>query len=74
MSKDFNISGKIPGWENDSIGYHSDDGNIFISSNTGYSYGKPYENNDIIGCCIDFVNKIVFFTKNQEKLVNYTII
>lgn len=62
------VASKIPGWESNSIGYHSDDGNIFISKTQGEKYGPTFSNKDIIGCCIDYLNKISFFTKNGVKL------
>lgn len=68
VNKDSIITGKIPGWESNSIGYHSDDGNIFISKTTGEKYGPTFTDKDVIGCCMDFLNKISFFTKNGEKL------
>jgi hypothetical protein len=70
IGKDFNVQNKIPGWESNSIGYHSDDGNIFISKTTGELYGPIYTTGDVVGCCINFINKIVFFTKNGEFIKN----
>jgi hypothetical protein len=63
------VQNKIPGWEPNSIGYHSDDGNIFIAKTTGDPYGPVFMDGDVIGCCVDYVNKVVFFTKNGEALV-----
>jgi hypothetical protein len=71
IGNDFNVQNKIPGWENNSIGYHSDDGNIFISKTTGESYGPKFDNNDFIGCCINYIEKVVFFTKNGVALVDF---
>jgi hypothetical protein len=69
VGRDFNVQHKIPGWDANSIGYHSDDGNIFQGKSNGEPYGPKFIDNDIIGCCVDFINKIVFFTKNGEMLV-----
>lgn len=70
IGKDFNVNNKIPGWETNSIGYHSDDGNIFVSKTQGDPYGPTFNSGDFVGCCVDFINKIVFFTKNGEILKN----
>jgi len=68
VNKDTVAASKIPGWESNSIGYHSDDGNIFISKTQGEKYGPTFTNNDVIGCCVDFINKLAFFTMNGTKL------
>ena len=56
---------KLPGWEPDSWGYHSDDGKTYLcGSPGGKSYGDPYGAMDIIGCGINFRTNEAFFTKN----------
>lgn len=59
------------GWNNYSIGYHSDDGNIFMNS---YQYNslEKYNIGDTVGAGIIYkdVNKYeIFFTKNGELIV-----
>jgi len=59
---------KLPGWENNSWGYHGDDGHSFCSSGTGKAYGPTFTTKDTIGCCINFMNMTVFYTKNGVNL------
>ncbi|EGG16412.1 hypothetical protein DFA_09447 [Cavenderia fasciculata] len=59
---------KLPGWERNSYGYHGDDGNLFKCSGTGKHYGPTYTTGDTVGCCINFVNNTLFFTKNGVPL------
>ncbi|KAL7715887.1 B30.2/SPRY domain-containing protein [Entamoeba marina] len=61
------------GWDNNSIGYHSDDGYLFEGSYNGKKYGKAYgikNETNVIGC--GFIKKLhtVFFTCNGKKLRN----
>jgi len=58
----------LPGWENNSTGYHGDDGNIFIGNGKGTPYGPNYGNGDVIGCCLNFIDRTCFFTKNGVNL------
>ncbi|RIB07927.1 concanavalin A-like lectin/glucanase domain-containing protein [Gigaspora rosea] len=57
----------LPGQENNSWGYHSDDGYLFCSG-SGEPYGPPYTIGDTIGCYLNFKNRIVFYTKNGINL------
>ncbi|KAH8670902.1 SPRY domain-containing protein [Xylariales sp. PMI_506] len=57
-----------PGWENDSYGYHGDDGNIYTGHNQGKHYGPPFTTGDTIGCGINFRTGNAFFTKNGVNL------
>ena len=59
------------GWENDSWGYHGDDGNFFCCSGSGKPYGLAFVTGDTIGCCLNFTNNTVFYTKNGVNLGNY---
>lgn len=63
----------MPGWVQDSWGYHGDDGNSFACQTNGkpYSpvpYGPTFSTNDIIGCAINFRNGTAFYTKNGISL------
>ena len=54
-------------WDNNnSWGYHGDDG-MFC----GKIYGPLFTTGDTIGCCLDFINNMVFYTKNGINLGNY---
>lgn len=60
---------KMPGWENGSYAYHGDDGLLFRSTGVaGVPYGPGYGTGDVIGCCWDVVDNVVFFTKNGKNL------
>ncbi len=58
------------GWENVSWGYHGDDGNFFYSDKLE-PYGPVFTADDTIGCCLNFTNNTVFYTKNGVHLGNY---
>jgi Ran-binding protein 9/10 len=60
------------GWENDSFGYHGDDGNVYIGNQNAKHYGPGYTTNDIVGCGINFLNKTIFFTRNGVNLGEQT--
>ncbi|RIB28880.1 concanavalin A-like lectin/glucanase domain-containing protein [Gigaspora rosea] len=59
----------MPGQENGlwGCGYHGDDGNSFCSG-SGEPYGPTYTVGDIIGCYLNFLKKIIFYTKNGVNL------
>lgn len=64
-TKSFRLMGYQPGWSQDSIGFHSDDGQIFFSSGIeGTPYGPTYIDGDTIGCGVHIPSGSVFFTKN----------
>jgi len=56
-----------------SWGYHSDDGNIFCCPEYGELYGLVFTTDDTIGCCLNFTNDTVFYTKNGVHLGFYNI-
>ena len=58
------------GCENNSWGYHSD-GRHFHDSRYGEPYGPLFTTGDTIGCCLNFINGTVFYTKNGVNLGNY---
>ncbi|CAC5404522.1 unnamed protein product [Mytilus coruscus] len=74
-----------PGWDSHSIGFHADDGRIYIENGYGRPYGPSSNVGDIIGCGIHLptettaskspLKACVFFTHNGKKLntieVNY---
>ncbi|KAJ1912703.1 hypothetical protein IWQ60_009546 [Tieghemiomyces parasiticus] len=59
---------RLPGWDNNSWGYHGDDGNCFSGSGSGRPYGPTFTTDDVIGCCLNLWNHRVFFTKNGVRL------
>jgi hypothetical protein len=60
----------LPGWYNNSMGYHSADGNKYRSSKDGRGerYGRKFTENDVIGCGWNRMTGTVFFTKNGALL------
>ncbi|RIA83610.1 concanavalin A-like lectin/glucanase domain-containing protein [Glomus cerebriforme] len=58
---------RMPGLNDNSWGYHNDDGNFFWDGNYK-EYGPSFTTGDTIGCYLNFRNNIVFFTKNGDNL------
>ena len=61
------------GQDNDSWGYHND-GNFYCCSESVKPYGPAFTAGDAIGCCLNFTNNTVFYTKNGVNLGNYYLI
>lgn len=59
---------RLPGWEDDSWGYHGDDGHSFCCQGTGQEYGPKFTTGDVIGCAINFASGECFYTKNGVHL------
>ncbi|KAI0440672.1 concanavalin A-like lectin/glucanase domain-containing protein [Xylaria telfairii] len=58
-----------PGWEQESWGYHGDDGDIYSGGNVGKKYkDTTFSAGDVIGCGINFRTGHAFFTKNGTNL------
>lgn len=47
---------RLPGWEDNSWGYHGDDGRAFCCLGTGETFGPTFTTGDVIGCGIDWTN------------------
>jgi hypothetical protein len=62
------------GWNPGSIGFHSDDGRVFINSyNSECQISKGYTIGSIIGCGYNPIQKTVFFTQDGSRLVDHDI-
>lgn len=59
---------RLPGWDKQSYGYHGDDGNSFSSSGNGQPYGPTFTTSDVIGCGVNLVDNVCFYTKNGHYL------
>jgi hypothetical protein len=59
---------KLVGWEAGTIGYHGDDGYLYLGSGKGTAFGPTYSTGDVIGCGVNFNKKAVFFTKNGQYI------
>ena len=63
-----------PGWNQNSCGYHADDGNLYHESGGGSAFGPTCTDGDRMGCGVDFITNcssdcvIVFFTKNGKQV------
>ena len=70
-------SNLLPGWEDASIGYHADTGDVFQSSGDGFATGHPCTEGDLMACVVHPVDnstkqvKIVF-TKNGHLAMEVT--
>ncbi|GFR46622.1 hypothetical protein Agub_g8226, partial [Astrephomene gubernaculifera] len=65
--KNFKLT-RQPGWEDNSYGYHGDDGKKFIGNSHGEDYGPTFGTGDTVGAGIHLGRQELFFTKNGTKL------
>ncbi|XP_076897367.1 ran-binding protein M homolog [Bidens hawaiensis] len=61
----FNLH-RQPGWEDNSFGYHGDDGLLYHGQGTGDTFGPTYSTGDTVGAGINYASNTLFFTKNGE--------
>ncbi|ORZ37980.1 concanavalin A-like lectin/glucanase domain-containing protein, partial [Catenaria anguillulae PL171] len=60
---------RLPGWHDWSIGFHSDDGRLFVNDDSvGQPYALPYRIEDVVGVGVDTGSGKAFFTRNGAKL------
>lgn len=63
---------RFPGWDPDTWGYHGDDGYRYHGSVESLGPRRPWGPNfkpgDIIGCCISFSQRLIFYTRNGKVL------
>ncbi|RIB21498.1 concanavalin A-like lectin/glucanase domain-containing protein [Gigaspora rosea] len=65
--KAVNLSGTL-GWYYGSWSYQGNDGKLYYFSGIGNPYGPLFSTGDTIGCCLNFTNNTVFYTKNGINL------
>ncbi|KAI9138623.1 hypothetical protein BKA69DRAFT_1031266, partial [Paraphysoderma sedebokerense] len=66
---------RLPGWNAQSIGYHSDDGRLFHNDpHGGIAYAKPYRVNDTVGVGFVKSSRQAFFTRNGQQLKSRSLI
>ena len=63
----FPVDSRMPGWNDNSYGYHGDDGKKFGENPTPGDW-PLFEEGDVIGCGISIDRKTIFFTRNGELL------
>ena len=59
---------RMPGWENNTIGYHGDNGKLYYEVGYGIEFGPKFVDNDVVGCGLNLNDMSVFFTRNGEYL------
>ncbi|KAF2095278.1 hypothetical protein NA57DRAFT_45255 [Rhizodiscina lignyota] len=57
---------QLPGWRDDSVAYHGDDGRLYSNDNQGDDYGPCFATGDTIGC--GRYGELGYFTKNGQHL------
>jgi len=68
-TKSFLRNKRLPGWDNESFGYHGDDGAIFHGQGRQLSeFGPQYGCDDIVGCGLNHADSSIFFTLNGKIL------
>eukprot|EP00957_Ditylum_brightwellii_P162407 12367111-Ditylum_brightwellii.AAC.1 len=57
----------MPGWDDQSYGYHGDDGAFFHArKKTMHKEGPTFGVNDTVGCGIDYISKRIFYSWNGK--------
>ena len=66
LSSPTNLLSRLPGWDQNSYGYHADDGFLFrgLGGVGGMEYGPTFTTGDTIGCLVNFRRNTVHYTKN----------
>ncbi|KAL7547311.1 hypothetical protein ACHAWF_010630 [Thalassiosira exigua] len=67
-TQSFVIERKMPGWDNNSYGYHSDNGRFYHVQKSNLQRGPLFGAGDTVGCGFDYSKRMIFFTKNGEFL------
>jgi hypothetical protein len=63
------LCGYMPGWDEESWGYHGDDGGLHYNDDRSHrEYGPTYGEGDTIGCGVDYQRGHIFFTLNGRYL------
>ena len=61
----FSPNDKMPGWDDQSFGFHSDDGGTYHGRGDMLRrYGPTYGPGDTVGCGLDYITRRIFFVKN----------
>ena len=68
LTVDGSLLSRMPGWDEHTIAYHSDDGKFYYNCTSTDDYGPSFGTNDVVGCGLDLSDMSVFFTKNGKFL------
>ncbi|KAL7713421.1 B30.2/SPRY domain-containing protein [Entamoeba marina] len=58
------------GWDDGSIGYHSDDGYLFHENGGGERFGPTFNSGDVVGVGFIPRERVIFFTNNGTIIKN----
>jgi len=68
-TKSFSPDDRMPGWDDESFGYHGDDGGIFHGQGeTVRRFGPSFGKGDTVGCGLEYSTRKLFFVKNGKFL------
>ena len=78
-ASDYSLNNQ-PGWKENSVAMHGDDGRLFQNSGTGAAFGPPWKKYDIVGLgirsktnsCMPYSKVQVYFTRNGEEIGHTT--
>lgn len=59
-------TGRQPGWEQNTYGYHGDDGLFYHGHGRGDAFGQTFTTGDTVGAGINYASQEIFFTKNGK--------
>ena len=78
-ASDYSLNSQ-PGWRENSVAVHGDDGRLFQNSGMGTAFGPPWKKYDVIGLgirsktknCMPYSKVQVYFTRNGEEIGHTT--
>jgi len=62
---------KLPGWEDESYGYHGDNGGVYICYPFARLWAPRFGTNDVVGCGLAAGGTLGYLTKNGLLLGTY---